>query len=69
MKARTGEIKGVLVLQLFRGSIIDVAADFTGIPAPYEAPENQEVHIKTGEMDLTQSVEIIMDYLVEKKHI
>ena len=70
-KARAGEIKGmlVLVLQLSWGAIIDVATDFTGISAPYEAPENPEIHIKTGEMDLTQSVKMITDYLVEKKYI
>ena len=70
-KARVGEIKGmlVLVLQLSWGAIIDVATDFTGISAPYEAPENPEIHIKTGEMDLTQSVKMITDYLVEKKYI
>ena len=43
--------------------------DFTGVSAPYEAPENPEIHVKTGEMDLKDSVKMITDYLLEKKYI
>mmetsp|Transcript_26442 Transcript_26442/g.48416 ORF Transcript_26442/g.48416 Transcript_26442/m.48416 type:complete len:256 (-) Transcript_26442:64-831(-) len=36
---------------------------FTGIDAPYEAPENAEVHIHTEESSITQSVNTILKYL------
>jgi len=40
--------------------------DFTGISAPYEEPLKPEIHIKTDEQDLVQSVETIVSYLKEK---
>ncbi|ODN78755.1 adenylylsulfate kinase [Cryptococcus amylolentus CBS 6039] len=40
--------------------------DFTGVSAPYEAPVNPEIHIKTNEVDVAGAVEIITKYLVEK---
>ncbi|KAK7444503.1 Adenylyl-sulfate kinase [Stygiomarasmius scandens] len=43
--------------------------DFTGISAPYEAPEKPEIHINTAETDVTESVRIITDYLVSKGYI
>ncbi|RPD53516.1 adenylylsulfate kinase [Lentinus tigrinus ALCF2SS1-6] len=43
--------------------------DFTGISAPYEAPEAPEVHIKTDECDVTEAVRRITAYLSEKKFI
>ncbi|KAG5643605.1 Adenylyl-sulfate kinase [Asterophora parasitica] len=43
--------------------------DFTGISAPYEAPESPEIHIKTHENDVTESVRIITEYLVANQYI
>lgn len=43
--------------------------DFTGISAPYEAPENPEVHIKTDECDVTEAVRRITAYLSEHGYI
>ncbi|KAI0645897.1 adenylylsulfate kinase [Trametes meyenii] len=43
--------------------------DFTGISAPYEAPENPEIHIKTDECDVTEAVRRITQYLSEKGFI
>ncbi|KAI0779684.1 adenylylsulfate kinase [Fomes fomentarius] len=43
--------------------------DFTGISAPYEAPESPEIHIKTDEVDVTEAVRRITDYLAENKFI
>ena len=37
--------------------------DFTGISAPFEAPEQPELHIKTGEQSLEDSVKTLVDYL------
>ncbi|ETW80720.1 hypothetical protein HETIRDRAFT_410039 [Heterobasidion irregulare TC 32-1] len=43
--------------------------EFTGISAPYEAPENPEIHIKTDQCDITEAVRIIADYLVAHNYI
>ncbi|KAI0823447.1 adenylylsulfate kinase [Trametes gibbosa] len=40
--------------------------DFTGISAPYEAPESPEVHIKTDECDVTEAVKRITEYLSQR---
>jgi adenylylsulfate kinase len=47
----------------------DNLAEFTGISAPYEAPENPEIHIKTNEIDVTDSVHVITEYLISKGYI
>merc|ERR1712087_737813 len=36
---------------------------FTGIDAPYEKPENPEVHIRTDKLSITQSVNVILERL------
>lgn len=38
--------------------------NFTGIDAPYEAPENPEIHLRTDEMTLQEEVTIVIDYLM-----
>ncbi|KAI9320983.1 adenylylsulfate kinase [Dichotomocladium elegans] len=43
--------------------------EFTGISAPYEAPEHAEIHIKTHELTVEQGVQQILDYLVKNKLI
>ncbi|KAK2073165.1 hypothetical protein P8C59_007463 [Phyllachora maydis] len=40
--------------------------DFTGISAPYEAPENPEITIRTDKLSVEECVKQITDYLVEK---
>lgn len=40
-------------------------SEFTGISAPYEAPEKPELHIKTHECNVTEAVEVITDYLTQ----
>lgn len=37
--------------------------NFTGIDAPYEAPVNPEIHLKTDEMTVAQEVKIVLDHL------
>lgn len=44
-------------------------AEFTGVSAPYEAPEKPELHIKTAEVDIPTGVQIIVDYLEKNKFI
>ncbi|KAI9891399.1 MAG: Adenylyl-sulfate kinase [Vezdaea aestivalis] len=40
--------------------------EFTGISAPYEAPENPELRIRTAEQSVEDAVRVIMTYLEEK---
>lgn len=40
--------------------------DFTGISAPYEAPENPEIVIKTHEKSVEECVVQIVEYLQSK---
>lgn len=40
--------------------------DFTGISAPYEAPEAPEIHIRSDKMSVEESVMTIVKYLAEK---
>ena len=43
--------------------------DFTGVNAPYEEPESPELIVETDNLDVDESVELIYDYLKEKKII
>ena len=43
--------------------------EFTGISAPYEAPEKAELTLKTGELALEESVAACIDYLESKGYI
>merc|ERR1712099_121784 len=36
---------------------------FTGIDAPYEKPENAEVHVRTDQLSVTQAVNLILEKL------
>jgi adenylylsulfate kinase-like enzyme len=37
--------------------------NFTGISAPYEAPEKPEIHLRTDQLSVEESVAKIMEYL------
>jgi adenylylsulfate kinase len=41
-------------------------ADFTGISAPYEAPEAPELVLDTGQLSLDESVAVLIAYLEER---
>ncbi|EIW82940.1 adenylylsulfate kinase [Coniophora puteana RWD-64-598 SS2] len=43
--------------------------DFTGVSAPYEAPESPEIHIRTDECDVTGAVQKIVEYLTQHGYI
>ena len=69
-KARAGEIKGMCPCHVPRSALLNIATlDFTGISAPYEPPENPEIHIRTDQCDVAESVRIISEYLVQKGFI
>lgn len=40
--------------------------EFTGISAPYEAPEKPELHLNTDQHNLVQCVDLVMQYLRAK---
>jgi adenylylsulfate kinase-like enzyme len=40
--------------------------DFTGISAPYEEPDNAEIHIRTDEVSVEEAVAQIIEYLKSK---
>ena len=76
-KARAGEIRGAeiwlatcIILRLSTNcSLAGGCSEFTGISAPYEAPLNAEVHIKTAECEVKEAVQMIADYLLEKGYL
>lgn len=43
--------------------------NFTGIDSAYEAPISAEIHVKTAEQEIEQSVQQILDYLAQQKII
>jgi len=43
--------------------------NFTGISSPYEAPENAEIHIKTDEVTLEETVDKIVKYLKDRGYL
>ncbi|KAJ1834233.1 Adenylyl-sulfate kinase [Coemansia sp. RSA 2706] len=43
--------------------------EFTGVSAPYEAPESPEIHIRTDQKTIAEAVLQITTYLQEKKYI
>ena len=46
-----------------------IIKEFTGISAPYEAPENPEIHLHTDKMSVEECVHEIMKYLIKKNYI
>jgi adenylyl-sulfate kinase len=41
--------------------------NFTGISAPYEAPENPEIHVRTDQLTVEECVAKIITYLQSQK--
>jgi len=40
--------------------------DFTGISAPFEAPENADIEINTSKLSIDDSVQKVLDYILPK---
>jgi adenylylsulfate kinase-like enzyme len=40
--------------------------DFTGITSPFEAPENPALEIKTNELSIDESVQMLMDCILKE---
>ncbi|AQZ12390.1 MET14 (YKL001C) [Zygosaccharomyces parabailii] len=49
---------------LYKKAREGVIKEFTGISAPYEAPENPELHLRTDQKSVEECATIIFDYLV-----
>lgn len=47
----------------------DISPDFTGISAPYQAPHSPEIHIKTHEVEVTEAVRIITEFLTTHEYL
>ncbi len=54
---------------LYKKALNGEIKEFTGIDSPYEPPENPDIHIKTVETDIKQSVNIILNLLLDNKVI
>ena len=52
---------------LYKKARLGEIKDFTGISSPYEVPNNPEIIVETGSLDLNDSVRQIMKYLREKE--
>ncbi|ODV81585.1 adenylyl-sulfate kinase [Suhomyces tanzawaensis NRRL Y-17324] len=63
--AETRDPKG-----LYKKAREGIIKEFTGISAPYEAPENAEIHLKNYEgATIEESASKIIEYLIEHKYI
>lgn len=49
---------------LYKKARIGKIKDFTGISAPFEAPENPALEINTTELSIEESVKEILDYII-----
>ncbi|SMN17734.1 similar to Saccharomyces cerevisiae YKL001C MET14 Adenylylsulfate kinase, required for sulfate assimilation and involved in methionine metabolism [Maudiozyma saulgeensis] len=54
---------------LYKKAREGIIKDFTGISAPYEAPESPEVHLRTDLKSIEECANIIYEYLVREKVI
>ena len=68
-KARAGEIKGWYFVTRNTKKVMTFSPDFTGISAPYEAPHSPEIHIKTHEVEVTEAVRIITEFLTTNGYL
>ena len=51
---------------LYKKALAGEIPNFTGVSAPYEAPENPEVHINTATSSVEQGVEQIVSFLIRQ---
>ncbi|KAJ5802661.1 uncharacterized protein N7503_005111 [Penicillium pulvis] len=54
---------------LYQKARAGIIKDFTGISAPYEAPEKPEVHIKNVDLPIVDAVKQIIEYLDSKGYL
>lgn len=54
---------------LYKKAMSGEIKEFTGVSAPYEAPENPEIHIQGDKCSIEESVKHIVDYLLSKGYM
>jgi adenylyl-sulfate kinase len=54
---------------LYRQARAGKIQQFTGVDAPYEAPERPEIHVRTAESGIAECVAMIMDYVLPRLQI
>jgi len=54
---------------LYKKARAGIIPEFTGISAPYEEPLNPELVIETDKLSVTESAQLVIDYLVDKQVI
>ncbi len=54
---------------LYKKARAGAIKDFTGIDSPYEKPETPQIHIKTDNHSIQESVKIIINYLIKFGYI
>jgi len=54
---------------LYKKARAGTIQEFTGISAPYEAPENPEIHLDTSKMDIEECADVVINYLEDKEVI
>lgn len=54
---------------LYKKAREGIIKDFTGISAPYEAPESPELHLRTDLKTVEECAQIIYEYLITEKVI
>lgn len=54
---------------LYKKAMSGEIKEFTGVSAPYEAPENPEIHIQGDKCSIEESVKRIVDYLLSKGYM
>ncbi|KAL2360703.1 hypothetical protein RJZ56_006431 [Blastomyces dermatitidis] len=54
---------------LYKKAREGIIKEFTGISAPYEAPEKPEIHIKSHEVGIKEAVAVIIEYLEAKGYL
>ncbi len=52
---------------LYKSALKSLIPDFTGITAPYEFPENPDIHLRTDSESAQASVETVLRYIEKKK--
>jgi adenylylsulfate kinase len=51
---------------LYKKAREGIIKEFTGVSAPYEEPENAEVHIRSDQCTVEEGVQKVVDYLEER---
>lgn len=54
---------------LYKKARLGEIKNFTGIDSPYESPDSAELVINTNNLSIEQSIDMVIDYLIENKMI